>query len=93
MVRYRGTPNGDRRELQEMLLRSATASSIQFELGRLHPTLAQRASPIAERGVGAGFSTYSRNLWKSRARRSSGYAAAELARVLALLPAHRPRRR
>ena len=51
-IRYRRSPNGDWQELQEMLLRSSSASSIHYELGRVRPTLAQRASPIAERGVG-----------------------------------------
>ena len=52
MIRYRTTRNGDWRELHEMLLRQGTPSSVSFEFGRLRPTLAQRASPIAERGVG-----------------------------------------
>jgi hypothetical protein len=52
LVRYRATRNGDWRELRDMLLRAQRGPSIEYEMGRLRPTLAQRASPIAERGVG-----------------------------------------
>jgi hypothetical protein len=52
LVRYRATRNGDWRELRDMLLRAQSGQSIEYEMGRLLPTLAQRASPIAERGVG-----------------------------------------
>jgi hypothetical protein len=52
LVRYRATRNGDWRELRDMLIRAQDGRSVEYELGRLLPTLAQRASPIAERGVG-----------------------------------------
>jgi hypothetical protein len=54
MIRYRTTPNGDWRDLRDMLLRRVgnAASSIEYVLGTLSPPLASRASPSAERGVG-----------------------------------------
>jgi Family of unknown function (DUF5695) len=54
LVRYRTTPNGDWRELREILLQPSGRSglSIQYALGTRLPTLAARSSPSAERGVG-----------------------------------------
>jgi hypothetical protein len=52
IIRYRATRNGDWRELRDMRIRAQSGQSVEFEMGRLLPTLAQRASPLAERGVG-----------------------------------------
>ena len=53
-VRYRTTPNGQWRELRDAMIRrrAGQSSSIEYELGTLLPTLASKASPSAERGVG-----------------------------------------
>lgn len=58
LVRYRATPNGDWRELRDIIGRPATpgpragAHPIEYVLGTLRPTLASKASPSAARGVG-----------------------------------------
>ena len=52
LIRYRTTRNGDWRELRDMRIRAEGNAWVEYEMSRWLPTLAQRASPLAERGVG-----------------------------------------
>ena len=56
LVRFRASPNGDWRELRDLIARPAAqpsaAGTIEYVLGTLQPTLASKASPSAARGVG-----------------------------------------
>ena len=53
LIRYRTTPNGDWREMRELILQpqSGQSSTITYLLGALQPTLASRSSPSAAVGV------------------------------------------
>lgn len=53
LIKFRATPNGDWRELGDMLMRpQAGQQSIEYVFGMLSPALASKASPSAVRGVG-----------------------------------------
>jgi hypothetical protein len=54
LVRFRTTPNGDWRELRDVMVRrqAGPSTSIEYALGAYLPSLASQASPSAERGVG-----------------------------------------
>lgn len=54
LVRYRTAPHGDWRELREVLMgpERAVGRTIEYVLATVLPTLASKASPSAERGVG-----------------------------------------
>jgi hypothetical protein len=43
LIRYRATRNGDWRELRDMRIRAHGSAWVEYEMGRLLPTLAQRA--------------------------------------------------
>lgn len=53
LIRFRTTPNGDWRELRELLLKPASGlgQTITYQLGTLQPTLASKSTPSAAVGV------------------------------------------
>lgn len=51
LIRYRATPNGNWRELREMLMTERAGQTIRYTVGTLTPTLASRSSMSAAVGV------------------------------------------
>ena len=52
VVRYRTAPNGDWKELRDLIASTSTAAELRFALAAPQPTLAARASGSAVQGVG-----------------------------------------
>ena len=75
IVRYRTTPNGDWKELRDLIETKRSPRGVTYELGAFGPTLASRASGSAVQGV-AGLRGLNDGLVPSTGRGGRGAGAA-----------------